>query len=100
MLAGLTHQAATQLAAQVQAATHHHRFDEPCLNDYLAAVGRINRQIDEFNLRYSDPTELDGKAQAEAALFSTIVADPRTADLVARMETLHRDLSRVLDSPG
>ncbi|HEY3116246.1 MAG TPA: hypothetical protein VGK54_05850 [Chloroflexota bacterium] len=100
LLAGLAHQAATQLTAQVQAATQHHGLDESCLNDYVAAVGRINDQIDEFNLRCADPVELDGKAQAETALFSTIVADPGTADLVARMETLHRDLNRVLDSPG
>lgn len=101
LLAGLADQAATQLAGQIPGPALDRTVDQATLRDYLDAVGQINRQIDEFNLRYSDlEAAPDGKAEAEASLFSVIVADPRTRALTAHIEELHRDLSRALDSPA
>ncbi len=99
LVAGLADQAAAQLLAQLEP-TAQRGLDQPALRAYLDAVAQINRQIDEVNLRYADPQAgLGGKAQAEAGLFSKIVADPQTRELAARIEALHRDLSRVIDSP-
>lgn len=101
LLAGLDDQAAAKLAAEPGALVHDGQLQAGGLQAYQAAIQAINRRIDEFNARYSDPaTDLGNKPMDEDRLFSSIVDHAETAELVARMEAIHRDLSRVLDSAG
>lgn len=65
------------------------------LEAYLQGLANINAQVAALNQRADHPEfDLQGKADAETALFTAILSDPDTRALVERIQSIHVHLSR------